>query len=94
MGLSNFCLSNSLPSNDAQFWAETQTASKQVQLLDQLPLHQHLRRHQVITEVLEILECPHYSFVAGDFDELRILDRKSTRLNSSHSDRSRMPSSA
>ena len=33
-----------------------------------LPLHQHLSRHQVITEVLEVLECPHNLLVAGDFD--------------------------
>ena len=31
---------------------------------------------------------------ASRFNEVKAIDRKSTRLNSSHSDRSRMPSSA
>src|SRR5262245_51447906 len=41
-------------------------------LADYLPLDQRLRRHQVIAEVREVLECPDHFLVAGDFDELRV----------------------
>ena len=42
-----------------------------------------------------ILEFYRYGgYVQGKEELLRLLDRKSTRLNSSHSDLSRMPSSA
>ena len=36
----------------------------------------------------------HFELGRPDFDTPEYIDRKSTRLNSSHSDRSRMPSSA
>ena len=45
---------------------------------------------QVINEIKPLLEN-HYEEIALDRD---VIDRKSTRLNSSHSQQSRMPSSA
>ena len=47
-----------------------------------------LRSHKTDKEILEVLSDYHENDIAD------MLDRKSTRLNSSHSDRSRMPSSA
>ena len=55
---------------------------------------EHCKRVPVITEMLARAACDEKEGPLAEFDLTPEEDRKSTRLNSSHSDRSRMPSSA
>ena len=45
-------------------------------------------------KVYDILDSLHIPYIRADHEAVMTIDRKSTRLNSSHTQKSRMPSSA
>ena len=62
--------------------------------VDTVVLYDELAYHDVLPVEWKPLPRPLDRFELIGMDESNTLDRKSTRLNSSHSDLSRMPSSA
>ena len=65
-------------------YASARTADALTKIEKEMPLFDHVKLHQVLEAV----------YVQGTKDGARQTDRKSTRLNSSHIQKSRMPSSA